>query len=66
LNTDNIVSVQKGLKMRDDFVVAGSETTREGEATRVDVGGDNGGKLEHRARRGGGNGRGSLRAIIMF
>jgi hypothetical protein len=66
LNTDNIVSVQEGLKMRDDFVMAGSETTWEGEATRVDVGGDNGGKFEHRARRGGGNGRGSLRATIMF
>ena len=52
--------------MRDDLVMAGSETTREGEATRVDVGGDNGGKFEHGARRGGGNGRGSLRATIMF
>jgi hypothetical protein len=32
--------------VRDDFEVTGDQTTRETEATGVDIGGDNGGELE--------------------
>ena len=46
LNTDNVISFQKRLEVGDDFVVTRYQTTRETEATGVDVGGDNGGELE--------------------
>jgi hypothetical protein len=46
LDTNNIIPIQKRLEVRDDFEVTGDQTTRETEATGVDIGGDNGGELE--------------------
>ena len=46
LYADNNVPIQQGLEVRDDLVVAGYQTSREGEATRVDVSGDNRGEFE--------------------
>jgi len=46
LNTNNIISIQKGLEMRDDLEVTRDQTTRETEAARVNVGCDYGGKFE--------------------
>ena len=53
--------------MRDDFVMAVCQPSREGEATRVDVGGDNGGKFERRLGGVGSRvGRSSLWAKVLF
>ena len=46
LYTDNIIPIQKSLEMGDDFEVTRDQTTRETEATRVNVGGNNGRDLE--------------------
>ena len=46
LNTNNIISIQKGLEMRDDLEVTRDQTTRETEAARVNVSCDNGGEFE--------------------
>jgi hypothetical protein len=46
LYTDNIIPIQKSLEMGDDFEVTRDQTTRETEATRVDVSGNNGRDLE--------------------
>jgi hypothetical protein len=46
LNTNNIISIQKGLEMRDDLEVTRDQTTRETEAARVNVSRDNRGKFE--------------------
>jgi hypothetical protein len=48
LRTDNVVSLKQRLEMRNDFVVTSYQTTREGEAARVDVRGDNRGEPERR------------------
>jgi hypothetical protein len=42
LDTNNIIPIQKRLEVRDDFEVTGDQTSRETEATGVDIGGDNG------------------------
>jgi hypothetical protein len=46
LYTDNIIPFQKGLEVGDDFEVTRNQSTRETEATRVDVSGNNGRNLE--------------------
>ena len=46
LDTNNVVSFQQGLEVRNDLEVASNQTTRKREAARVDVSGDNGGKFE--------------------
>jgi hypothetical protein len=46
LYADNIIPIQKSLEMGDDFEVTRDQTTRETEATRVDVSGNNGRDLE--------------------
>lgn len=46
LNTNNIISIQKGLEMRDDLEVTRDQTTRETEAARVNVSCDYRGKFE--------------------
>ena len=46
MHTDNIKPFQKRLEVGDDFEVTRNQTTREAEATRVDVGSDNGRELE--------------------
>ncbi len=50
LYTDNIIPFQKGLEVGDDFEVTRNQSTRETEATRVDVSGNNGRNLEMGSR----------------
>ena len=49
LGTDNIVSLKQRLKMRNDFIVASNQTTREREAARIDVRSDNRGEPKRRS-----------------
>ena len=66
LNTDNIISFQKRLEVGDDFVVTRYQTTRETEATGVDVSGDNGGELEMVSRiSSAGIGSGTLQVSVL-
>ena len=46
LYTDNIIPFQKSLEVGDDFEVTRDQTTRETEATRINVSGNNGRDLE--------------------
>ena len=46
MHTDNIKPFQKRLEVGDDFEVTRDQTTRETEATGVDIGSDNGRELE--------------------
>ena len=46
MHTDNIKPFQKRLEVGDDFEVTRNQTTREAEATGVDIGSDNGRELE--------------------
>jgi hypothetical protein len=52
LGTDNIVSLKQRLKMRNDFIMASNQTTREREAARVNVRCDNGGEPKRRGSGG--------------
>jgi hypothetical protein len=54
LSADNVISLKQRLEMRNDFVVTSYQTTREGEAARVDVRGDNRGEPERRSIVGSG------------
>ena len=66
LNTDNVISFQKRLEVGDDFVVTRYQTTRETEATGVDVSGDNGGELEMVSRIcSAGIGSGALQVSVL-